>query len=1197
MFAYSTLLQNGFLLAGLVYGASTLAQASDVDLPRYPSVSPDGTEVVFSWRGDLWLVPIEGGDARRLTVHPGVDSRSDWSPDGREIAFESDRDGYRNIWVVNADGSGVRQVVQSDRSAILSDYGAGPGGTDEPMITYDSRHEGDFYRSSRPYQVSASGGVPERVHDAFGTSATRSPSGEAVLFERGGSSWTRRHYRGPDSRDVWLHTPDGEFVQLTSWEGNDGSPQWLDDDTMIFMSDRANDTVNLYRQAIVPGVELAEPLTSFEDRDITAFDLSDDGSTAIIQRWDTLYALDLTDPSATPVPLSIQANQDGMDRVVPRTVSRNVTEAALSPDGKVMAFVAYGDVWVRNVADSSPTRRVTHTLAHDQGIAWSPDGLSLYFTSDDNGTNGIYQARVLRTRTEVRDRWSELMNPPQEDESEESSDADADGVDARKSTLDVRDNASTDNSQKDPGSGGASDPPAEEAATQGTEETEEDVEEDAEEEVEEKAEKPDPMLDPDRWHDAIEFEIEPVVLNEFNNGEPAPSPDGTMLAFRRGGGDIHVLDLATGEDRLIREEWDFFSDFIWSPDSRMIALSVNDRNFNSDIWLIPVDDPGAAVNVSRHPDNDMSPSFSADGRILAFSSERKDEEYDVYRVYLDKSLEGLHEPELDEYYKEAVKAAKKRKPLPVDTGEDDEKAAPGEPDWTLSLDDAYLRVRRMSSLPGSERQVMITPAGDAIVYSNSGGGPGDAGLWSVKWDGTGAKRLGSGSMQHMTLSGDKLVTVNSGRGGWMTMPSGSEKTIGIDAEIEIDLEEQSSRKFAEATRIFGEVFYHPEMNGVDWDRLTDDYQELASRAWTGDEFNWVAARLLGELNASHTGIRSSGYSTSISRSQGRLGTVHAVHPEGGFEVIELVENSPAAVGPMPLEPGDVILSIDGKRIAEGETIEGHLRGKVGEEVIVGIRRMMPQDDAEAEPVFMELDAILEPISASGYERLRRAQRERTAQTLVDEASDGRIGYLHIESMNQASLDEFERDLYAVADGRDGLIIDVRNNGGGWTADRLLSSITARPHAYTVPRGSDPGITHGYPQDRLFIQRYVLPINMLCNEKSFSNAEITSHAFKTLGRGTLIGEQTYGGVISTGGTSLVDGTSIRLPFRGWYLLDGTDMENNGAIPDIVVKQTPQDESRGHDEQLQVAIEDLMLRLPDRSGGDSDVVTTTKEGEDD
>src|SRR5690606_21859348 len=154
---------------------------------------------------------------------------------------------------------------------------------------------------------------------------------------------------------------------------------------------------------------------------------------------------------------------------------------------------------------------------------------------------------------------------------------------------------------------------------------------------------------------------------------------------------------------------------------------------------------------------------------------------------------------------------------------------------------------------------------------------------------------------------------------------------------------------------------------------------------------------------------------------------------------------------------------------------------------------------------------------------------------------GDLGYIHIRGMDQGSLDTFERDLYAAAYGRKGLIIDVRSNGGGWTADRVLASLMVQPHAYTIARGDTSGNTAGYPQDRLFIQRYTKPIAMLCNEKSFSNAEIVSHAFKALKRGTLVGQQTYGGVISTGGFQLVDGTFVRLPFRGWFLMDGTDME--------------------------------------------------------
>jgi tricorn protease len=132
------------------------------------------------------------------------------------------------------------------------------------------------------------------------------------------------------------------------------------------------------------------------------------------------------------------------------------------------------------------------------------------------------------------------------------------------------------------------------------------------------------------------------------------------------------------------------------------------------------------------------------------------------------------------------------------------------------------------------------------------------------------------------------------------------------------------------------------------------------------------------------------------------------------------------------------------------------------------------------------------------------------------------------------------------------------------------------HAYTIPRGMDSSIKTGYPQDRLFIQRYTGPINMLCNEKSFSNAEIVSHAFKTLKRGTLVGQQTAGGVISTGGTTLIDGTTVRIPYRGWFLPDGTNLERHGAVPDILVTQTPQDESMNLDSQLKAAVEDLLKR---------------------
>jgi tricorn protease len=304
---------------------------------------------------------------------------------------------------------------------------------------------------------------------------------------------------------------------------------------------------------------------------------------------------------------------------------------------------------------------------------------------------------------------------------------------------------------------------------------------------------------------------------------------------------------------------------------------------------------------------------------------------------------------------------------------------------------------------------------------------------------------------------------------------------------------------------------------------------------------------------------------------GRLGA-RTAWAEGGFRVEEILRDSPATKGQTPLAVGDVIVAVNGTEARQGGSVEELFRGTVGKETVVRVMRAPAAGQAR-----MELDLILVPGASSDIRQLSYDDTLRRARETVDRLSGGRLGYIHIAAMDQASLDVYERDLYAQAHGKDGLIIDVRNNGGGSTADRLLASIMVTPHAYTVPRGADPSKKWHYPVDRLFIQRYSLPINMLCNEKSFSNAEITSHAFKTLKRGTLVGTQTYGGVISTGSDSLVDGTTVRTPFRGWYLPDGTDMEMNGAMPDIVVPQTPEDESSGKDTQLETAVADLMARL--------------------
>ena len=1196
-----------------------------VDFPRFPSISPDGSWIVFTWRGDLWKVSAQGGHAERLTTHPSNDEVSAWSRDGTRIAFSSNRTGYDNIHLMRADGTDVHQVTNEDQGHHLTGFGVDEAGHE--VVTFAAFREGDNYAAPRPYMCATTGGDIVRLHDAFGRNPKISPDGGKVLFTRGGSRWSRRHYRGPDARAVWLYDrADKTFTRLTHWEGNDARACWLGDDTALFLSDRELDCVNVYRMDADKGDRRARRLTDFNEDDVQELDVSLDGSTAVFMVWDTLYTLKLTEPGAQPMALTITANEDENDNFELKSINREVDEAALSPDGKVMAFAAYGEVYVRNLEEKSPTRRVTHSPARERQLAWSPDGLKLYFVSDRDGTESIYAATVTLTRKEVKEEFEKALKPPEEKEKEEDKKAEEPEAEADEPKPEApAEPVKEEGAEEDkPG-------PTEKEAV--TAEEEDDDEGDSKQKDKKKKDKKKEEeelpkeLRPERWHDALKFKIEPVVQTAENEREPNPSPDGKYLAFRRSRGDLMLLDLESGETRCLVEGWDPGLEVCWSPDSRHLAYAHNDLDFNSDIWIMPADGSQPAVNVTRHPDNEYSPRWSADGKILAFISERVEEEYDVWAVYLDKDLEVLTPKELEKYYEDAAKAAKKRKPLKVkkpkseepkeepqaepkeepqasgagedqpaagapkaaaedeeaeedegekkkdedaedeDEDEDKEEKKKEEPK-KLDLDDAYLRLRRITRLAGNEGNLELTPGGELFIFTAENP---SRGLYTVKWDGDDQNKLcDSVSVQGVSLTGDKIVVVSHSRGGTIGPKGKKIEYVDISDRIRIDLQEQASQKFKEMARTVGEMFYHPTLKGLDWPALTEKYHALARQTRTGSEFNHVGMRLLGELNGSHLGVYSRDPRSPNAQAQGRLGTVHH-RVKGGYEVTQIVPESPAAKGEMALQVGDVITAVELEPFGPTETLETRLAGREGEETLFSIRRALEDERV------IEVDLLLTPISVGALRGLQyRAWRRERAER-VSELSDGRLGYIHIEGMGQHQLDIFERDLYAAAGDKDGLIIDVRNNGGGWTADRLLASIMVQPHAYTMPRGADPNEVGHYPQDRLFIQRYTLPANMLCNEKSFSNAEIIAHAFKTLKRGTLVGQQTYGGVISTGATRLIDGTLVRLPFRGWFVIDGTDMENHGAVPHLVVDQTPEAESRCEDEQLKAAVDDLLKRL--------------------
>ena len=282
----------------------------------------------------------------------------------------------------------------------------------------------------------------------------------------------------------------------------------------------------------------------------------------------------------------------------------------------------------------------------------------------------------------------------------------------------------------------------------------------------------------------------------------------------------------------------------------------------------------------------------------------------------------------------------------------------------------------------------------------------------------------------------------------------------------------------------------------------------------------------------------------------------------------MIPDSPATRKGSEVRAGEVVTAVDGTKVDPTTDPTLVLNGPLDRDV----RLTVKASDGK------EREVVLRPIAYAALTPLLYEKWIKDNRAAVDRLSKGTLGYLHIRGMDFPSFYRFEEELYSAGVGHEGLIIDVRENGGGSTADHLLTALTQPNHAIAVPRGGGPG----YPQDRRVYATWSKPIVVLCNQNSFSNAEIFSHAVKTLKRGHLVGVPTAGGVVSTGAARIMDLGTLRLPTRGWFTVgDGEDMELHGAVPDLIVWPDPSEFARGDDAQLargvQVLLDDVKAEL--------------------
>lgn len=685
------------------------------------------------------------------------------------------------------------------------------------------------------------------------------------------------------------------------------------------------------------------------------------------------------------------------------------------------------------------------------------------------------------------------------------------------------------------------------------------------------------------WWMADDFKLRQVTNDRAVEGRLQLSPNGSHVAYTKGS-NLFVMDDDGTDHRQVATMWSPPS-FDWSPDGKWLTYATQDDDYNSDVFIVPVDGTREPFNLSRHPDMDISPTWSGDGKRIAWVGRHDGEEADIFVVELAKATD--EETSRDETLKKALEAMKKKgkgkksggedkKPKKddaeadapkADQSEEASNAAEKSKDVVIDFEGIFDRVDRLRYRDSFESGLIWHDDGSSLAFSATIDG--QRGFYSIKFPRPEEpKRIADSplSSNRWLSEAREFVGHRSGVPASMST-SGKTETFAFEVLAERDWRVIRQIVFDQGWRAMRDRFYDEAYNNKDWYAIRAKYRPMAAECIGAAEFSELMNMMLGELNASHMGHRGGSDPLPDFDAQNQwspttyhLGLRFEQGGEGpGLKVESVIPGSPCARDRSLVKTGETVLSIDGTAVGPDVDIDKLLTLEKARDVKLRVRSAAGE----------ERDVSVRPTtSVAGL--LYDEWTEKT-RAKVDELSEGRLGYLHIRGMNMTSFRQMEEDLYHAGAGKEGLIIDVRFNGGGSTADHVMTALTQPQHAITRSRGSG----EGYPQDRRVYASWTKPIIMMCNEHSFSNAEIVSHAVKQTGRGRLVGMRTAGGVISTGSVRLLDGGSVRMPMRGWYLVTtGEDMELNGCEPHIALWNDPTWNSPGGtDAQLVKAVEAL------------------------